>query len=80
MYLVCATISEMSLPLSRTSICPRCSACFSMSPAMRRMTLPRAVGVMAGHGPLSNARAAASTARSTSALSHSGISAHGSPV
>ena len=80
MYLVCATISEISLPLSRTSTWPRCSACFSMSWAMRRITLPRAVGVICGHGPLSNAREAASTARSASALSHSGISAQGSPV
>jgi hypothetical protein len=51
-----------------------------MSWAMRRITLPRAVGVICGHGPLSNAREAASTARSASALSHSGINAQGSPV
>ncbi len=80
MYLVWAAISEISLPLSRTSIWPRCSECFSISWAMRRMILPRAVGVIFGQGPVSKAREAASTARSTSALSHSGISAQGSPV
>ena len=61
MYLVCAAISEISLPLSRTSILAQVLGVLARSArAIRRMILPRAVGVIFGQGPLSKAREAAS--------------------
>ena len=50
-----------------------------MRPAILRSSPPRAVCVIAGQGPVSNAFDAALQARSTSAASHSGISAQASP-
>ena len=44
-----------------------------------RMIFPRAVGVIFGQGPFSKAREAASTARSTSTLSHSGTAPKARP-
>jgi hypothetical protein len=52
----------VSRSASITSICASCSACFSMSPAIRRNDLPRAVCVSNDQGPVSKAWEAASTA------------------
>jgi hypothetical protein len=48
--------------------------------AIRRRTRARSAGSSCGHGPCSNARRAAATARSTSATSPAATSAYGSFV
>src|SRR5258708_5438546 len=68
------------LPLSSDSSSASSSAYFMMRSPMRQTSLPRSDGVIAGHGPVSNARRAADTARSTSSLSPSATRATTSPV
>ncbi len=64
-----ARLSEMGFPMSIVSSSASSSPCCRISSANRSSTRLRSRGACRDHTPLSNARRAAATARSTSALS-----------
>ncbi len=64
-----ARLSEMGLPMSSVSSSASSSRCARISSANRCSTRLRSRGGWCAQTPLSNARRAAATARSTSALS-----------
>src|SRR5438874_2505591 len=72
--------TAIGLPLSSDSSSASSSVYFEMRSPIRHTTFARSEGVIAGQGPDSNARRAARTAASISALSPSAVRAMVAPV
>ena len=75
-----ARVTLIGLPLSRVSSSASSSKCSNTRSPSLQISRPRSVAVIAGQGPLSNARRAARTARSMSTSSACAHSAKSLPV